>query len=115
LPSIDYSSPNRNEDFSINFTLQKGDYLIDVGLEANSYYLVYDYYTAENVTGGMPIGILLPSSSLSSVIVTGSSEMIRFAVGASEPFPVVPVAAASGASLAIVGVGLLVYFKKRNH
>jgi hypothetical protein len=33
---------------------------------------------------------------------------------ASEPFPVVPVVAASGASVAVVGVCLLVYFKKRH-
>jgi parallel beta-helix repeat protein len=32
-----------------------------------------------------------------------------------EPFPVVPVAAASVATVAIVGVSLLVYFKKRKH
>jgi len=32
-----------------------------------------------------------------------------------EPFPTVLVITASGASLAIVGVGLLVYFKKRQH
>jgi hypothetical protein len=31
-----------------------------------------------------------------------------------EPFPVVPVAAASAAAVAVVGAGLLVYFKKRN-
>ena len=30
-----------------------------------------------------------------------------------KPFPVVPVAAASVAIVAIVGVGLMVYFKKR--
>jgi hypothetical protein len=32
-----------------------------------------------------------------------------------EPFPTVPVAAASVAMVAIVGLGLLVYFKKRKH
>jgi nitrous oxidase accessory protein len=32
-----------------------------------------------------------------------------------EPFPVVPVAAASGVSIAAVGIGLLVYFKRRKH
>jgi len=33
----------------------------------------------------------------------------------SEPFPTVLVATASGVSVAIIGVGLLVYFKKRKH
>jgi hypothetical protein len=44
---------------------------------------------------------------------TGASETISFSVEV--PFPVVPVAAASGAAAVIIGVGLLVYFKKRKH
>jgi hypothetical protein len=42
-----------------------------------------------------------------------ASETISFSVEA--PFPVVPVAAASVATIAVVGAGLLVYFKKRRH
>jgi hypothetical protein len=42
---------------------------------------------------------------------TGVSETISFNVDA--PFPVVPVAAASVAAIVAVGMGLLVYFKKR--
>jgi len=45
---------------------------------------------------------------------TGTSETISFTV-AEEPFPVAPVAAASVAAVAVAGVGLLLYFKKRNH
>jgi parallel beta-helix repeat protein len=44
----------------------------------------------------------------------GASETISFSV-AEEPFPAVPVAVASGVAVAIIGVGLLVYFKKRKH
>jgi len=44
----------------------------------------------------------------------GASETISFSV-AEEPFPVAPVAAVSVASVAIIGVSLLVYFKRRNH
>jgi hypothetical protein len=44
---------------------------------------------------------------------TGASEIISFIIEA--PFPVVPVAAASVGSVIVVGVGLLVYFKKRRH
>jgi hypothetical protein len=43
----------------------------------------------------------------------GTSETIDFTI--SQPFPIVPVAAASGASIAIIVVGLLIYFKKRKH
>jgi parallel beta-helix repeat protein len=45
---------------------------------------------------------------------TGASETVIFNV-AEEPFPVVPLAAASVAAIAVVSVGLLVYFKKRKH
>jgi hypothetical protein len=45
----------------------------------------------------------------------GNSETICFSVDASEPFPAAPVAAASVATIAVLSVGLLVYFKKRNH
>jgi hypothetical protein len=43
----------------------------------------------------------------------GASETVWFSVA--EPFPVVPVAAASAAAVAIIGVGLLVYLRRRNH
>jgi hypothetical protein len=44
---------------------------------------------------------------------TGASEIITFTVEESGPFPTALVAAASGASTAVIVVGLLVYFKKR--
>jgi hypothetical protein len=44
---------------------------------------------------------------------TGASETISFTVEA--PFPLVPVAAASVATVAVVIAGLLVYFRKRNN
>jgi hypothetical protein len=53
--------------------------------------------------------------------ITGASETINFTIEPeekqqdTESFPVVPVAAASVASVVIIGVGLLVYFKKRKH
>jgi hypothetical protein len=46
---------------------------------------------------------------------TGASETIHFNVDLPESFPAVPVAAASGASVAVVCVGLLLYFRRRNH
>jgi hypothetical protein len=45
----------------------------------------------------------------------GASETIHFTMAEPEPFPVAPVAATSMASVAVVGVALLVYFKKRKH
>jgi hypothetical protein len=43
----------------------------------------------------------------------GASETIYFSAAVPEPFPTTLVIAASGASVAVIGIGLLVYFKKR--
>ena len=43
----------------------------------------------------------------------GVSETITFTIAEQEPFPVAPVTVASVASITVIGVGLLVYFKKR--
>ena len=50
-----------------------------------------------------------------TVIYENSSDLAAFTVTKPEPlelFPTVLAAAASGATIAVVGVGLLVYFKK---
>jgi hypothetical protein len=44
---------------------------------------------------------------------TGASETIIFTVAEPEPFPTMLFATASGVAVAIIGIGLLVYFKKR--
>jgi len=75
----------------------------------------------ENVTLTGNTTITGLSSGLHNVTVyakdqfenTGASETISFSVDV--PFPTAIVATASGASVAVVGVGLLFYFKKRNH
>jgi N-acetylneuraminic acid mutarotase len=45
----------------------------------------------------------------------GASETVCFSVAQPEPFPTVLVATASGASAAIIGIALLVYFRRRSH
>ncbi len=44
---------------------------------------------------------------------TGASEIVYFKVEAPEPFPTIPAATVSVATIAVVGAVLLVYFKKR--
>jgi N-acetylneuraminic acid mutarotase len=46
---------------------------------------------------------------------TSASETITFTVDMPKPFPIVPIATASVASVGVIAVGLLVYFKKRKH
>jgi parallel beta-helix repeat protein len=45
----------------------------------------------------------------------GKSETVSFTVAAPESFPTAAVATASVASVTLAGVGVLVYFRKRNH
>jgi hypothetical protein len=44
-----------------------------------------------------------------------SESSVYFTIDTTPPFPTALVVAASGASVAVVGLGLLVYFKKRKH
>jgi len=82
--------------------------------------MCYSLDGQDNVTiaGNTTLSGLLNGSHNLTVYVTdqsgnvGASDTIYFNVDAPEPFPVVPVAAAS-VIVAVVGVGLLVYFKKR--
>ena len=46
---------------------------------------------------------------------TGASETVYFTVEVPEPFPAVPIAAASGVAFASAAVCLFYYRKKRNH
>jgi N-acetylneuraminic acid mutarotase len=82
-------------------------------------WLGYSLDGRENVTVNGNATIAGLPNGLHSVTVyakdsfenTGASETISFSVEV--PFPVVPVAAASVAAIVAVGMGLLVYFKKR--
>jgi hypothetical protein len=105
--------PKRTLNFSTSLTLTRGTHNVVVGLKADSYYEVTNVYTAENATDAIPAGSTFPMAAISSVVVNGSSEMIRFAVGEPEPFQTIVVVAASVATVAVLGAGLLVYFKKR--
>jgi hypothetical protein len=104
---------NRNLNFSINLKLSEGVHDVIVGFEADSFYVKSDFYTAENATATIPAGTRIPHTSLSAIEVNGFSDTIHFSVG--DSFPTTFVTVVSGASVAIIGVGLLVYFKKRKH
>ena len=45
----------------------------------------------------------------------GTSDTLFFTIAEPEPFPIAIVTIASGALLAIIGIGLRIYFKKREH
>jgi hypothetical protein len=96
--------PPRNLNFSLGLTLPEGTHNITVGVEAESYYVTPGYLT------GPPF----------SITFHGEPESTNFTVAQpkpeipeKEPFSIVPVV--SIASVVIVSVVLLVYFKKREH
>jgi N-acetylneuraminic acid mutarotase len=64
--------------------------------------------TIANVTNGFHSVTVYAKDEFEN---TGASETITFSV--EMPFPITSVAVASGVAVAIIGVGLLVYFKKR--
>lgn len=90
--------PTRTLNFSTKLMLPKGAHSVVVSLEADSYYLI--------------MGRIWPVSYL-SIRVNESSEMVNFTV-LQEPFPTALVVA-SITSVAIIGAGVLVYFRKRFH
>ena len=108
------ASPSRTLNFSTPLTLEEGTHSFKVGFEADSYYLVIDVYTSENVTEHYQVGYEYPRG-ISSVIVRDVSDVISFYVAEPGTFPTVPVAAASSAAIvAVVAVaGLLIYYRKR--
>lgn len=107
----DYSD-RLEENLTTNYSLvlyglTKGGHSVIIDLEATTYY--NPYYPNH-------------TSAARSKRLDNVSDTIHFTVNTpepfpntSEPFPTAIVAAASGASVAIIGIGLLIYFRKRNH
>ena len=83
--------------------------------------ITYSLDGQNNVTGAGNITLTGLSNGERNITVyatdiaghIGASETIYFSVEV--PFPTAFVATASGASVAVIGIGLLVYFKKRKH
>ena len=106
------------DDIAFNFTINQPVSQITYSLDGEENVTVAE--NAENITlNGL-------SGGLHNVTIyawdiagnAGASETISFTVAEEpepEPFPTALVATASGTSAAVAGVGLLVYFKKRNH
>ena len=106
VSSLFDASQTRNLPVSTNLTLTEGAHEVKVLFEADSYY-VASYQ----------------EGNLSSVKMHGESEPVNFTVlqqqsqlePQPEPFPTELAVGASGASVAIIGIGLLVYFRKHRH
>ncbi|MBT0159085.1 hypothetical protein G4O51_03775 [Candidatus Bathyarchaeota archaeon A05DMB-2] len=103
-----YSAPNVELDFAVNEPISEVAYSLD---------------GKENVTIAGNTTLTGLSNGAHNVTVyawdaagnTGASETIQFNVEAPEPFPTTLVATVSAASVAIIGIGSLFYFRKHRH
>ena len=111
VPEITVASPQNKTyyttDVALNFTL-------DESVSSMRYTLDGETFEASGNTtlSGLAYGVHnVTVYAVDTAGNTGTSETIVFIV--EEPFPVVPVATASAALIALIGVGLLAYSKKR--
>jgi hypothetical protein len=113
-PTLRIISPENSALTSANVTLE-------FNVSKQTSWLGYSLDGQDNVTIGGNATVTGLPSGLHNVTVyardefgnVGASETVWFSVA--EPFPVVPVAAASAASVAVAVAGLLVYLRRRNH
>jgi hypothetical protein len=104
-----------------NKTYSTSDVSLVFNVNKPASWMGYSLDGEETVTSTGNITITALSNGLHNVTVyakdafgnMGASETISFTVDVSEPFPTALVTTASAASLAIFGIGLLTYFKKR--
>jgi hypothetical protein len=119
-PSISIQSPRNNStydapDIELTFLVNETVAWMGYSLDGGDNVTVSDNMTLTGLFDGTHCLTIYANDTVGNM---GVSETINFTITVPEepePFPVVPVAAASGASVAIIGVGLLVYFKKRKH
>jgi hypothetical protein len=92
----------------LNFTVNEVTTQISYSLDGQDNITITGNITIAGLSNGLHNVTLYATDEFEN---TGASETISFSVDV--PFPLVPVAAASGTSIAVVAVSLLVYFKKR--
>ena len=114
-PIVSIVSPeNKNytsSNVSLAFTLNKPAAWMGYSLDGQENATITGNTTIAGLTNGLHNITVYAKDEFKN---TGSSETITFTiVKEPEPFPSAIVAAASGASVAVISVGLLVYFKKR--
>jgi hypothetical protein len=109
-PENAYVSTENVVDVALNFTVNEPVSNLAYSLDGQANVTV-----AGNTTlAGLPVGVHnVTVYAWDAVGNVGASETVTFTI--TEPFPVVPVAAASVAVAASFSAGVIVYFKKRKH
>ena len=119
-PKVSILSPENktydSSDVPLNFTVSESASLIKYNLNGQDNSTLYENTTLT----GLPIGghnLTIYAWDVAGNL--GASETVVFNVAKPEPelepFPTAPVAAVSGASATVIGVGLFIYFKKHRH
>jgi hypothetical protein len=113
-PILSVVSPEKENytsgNVSLAFTVNKPAVWMGYSLDGQDNVTVTGNATLSGLTSGLHNITVYARDEFDNV---GVSETIKFNI--SEPFPTTTVVAASAATVAVVGVGLLVYFKKRKH
>jgi hypothetical protein len=99
-----YTSAN----VTLNFTVNKQTSWMGYSLDGQETVTVTGNTTLAGLSWGLHNVTVYAKDLLEN---TGNSDTVWFSTV--EPFPTTLVAVASGASIAIIGIGLLIYFKKR--
>lgn len=115
-PSVHVISPQNttyaSENVTLEFTLNKQTSWMGYRLDGQEPVTVTGNTTLTGLSNGLHNVTVYAKDALEN---TRKSETTYFTVEGPEPFPIALVATASGASFAIIGAGMLVYFKKRKH
>jgi hypothetical protein len=110
IDSLFDTAPTLNLNFSTMLPLAAGTHGVKVGLEADSHYVVSYVY---NFSEALSSARLYAESDAVNFTVAGSSESDAVDFTVAESFPTALIVTAPVATVAVVGAGLLVYFKKR--
>jgi hypothetical protein len=97
---------------SLAFAVNKPALWMGFSLDGQETVTITGNMTIAELTGGLHNVTIYAKDTFEN---TGASETVTFTIAKPEPFPTTLVATASGASIAIISVGLLVYFRKRNY
>jgi hypothetical protein len=114
-PSIFVLSPENTTydaaNFTLNFAVSEATSQVSYVLDGGENLTVEGNTTLTGLSNGEH-NVTVYATDLAGHV--GASETVYFNVEVPEPFPTVPVAT-SVATVAVVGAGSLVYFKKRRH
>jgi hypothetical protein len=100
-----------SSEFSLNFTVNKPVDWVGYSLDGKDNVTITGNTTLTGLSNGLHNITVYAKDSFGNI---GASGTVIFTV-AYEPFPTGPVAATSGASVAVAAIGLIYYYKKRNH